>query len=273
MGIRAALVAGFRSANEGWKVAAVSWALGLGMSVGQRILLPQAPASPEANPAALLAGGLGMIVLALGVGVLWTVWLGGALVWLKNRFDGAENSWTGFIEGGKRLFWALCWVMSLQVILGLGPPFILGIFDGLLSRLIGDVAAFLLVAVGMLIGLAVFTLLIFGACGLAERQQGAKVALKDSARFVRAHPGGTVGLLAALFLLSMAAMLALMIPLMLPVFLLKLPVSPQQGVPLLLEIPAQAAGAYLFFFALAAQYAYYRGNQPPAEISTEEAPL
>lgn len=264
--IRAALVAGFRSANEGWKVIAVSFGLGLVMSVGQRVLLPQTPASPQANPIALLAGGIGMIVLVLALGVLWTAWLGGALVWLKNRLDGAENSWAGFVEGGKRLFWALCWVLSLQVMLGMGPPFAAGLLAAVLSRSIGGVAVFLLSAAGILSGLVIFTLLTFGAYSLVERQQGAKAALKDSARFVRAHLGGTVGLLAALFLMGMVALLAIMVPSMLLAFLLKLPVSPtQQQMPLLVDIPLQAVTAYLFFFALAAQYAYYRGNQPPAE--------
>jgi dipeptide/tripeptide permease len=180
--------------------------------------------------------------------------------------DGAENSWAGFYEGGWRLFWALCWVLSLQVILGLGPPFVAGLIGALLSRSIGGAAAILLAAVGMLSGLAIFILLTFGACSLAERQQGAKAALKDSARFVRAHLRGTVGLLAALFLLSVAVVLAVAIPLMLLAFLLKLPISPtQQQMPLVADIPLQAVTSYLFFFALAAQYAYYRGNQPPAE--------
>ena len=257
-----ALAAGFRSANEGWKIAAVSGVLGLGISVGQRILLPHSQPSPDANPIALLVGGIGMIVLVLVLGVLWTVWLGGALVWLKNRLDGAENSWTGFVEGGKRLFWTLCWVLSLQVIFGLGPPFVAGLIGALLSRVIGAGASVFLVAVGMLMGLAVFILLTFGACSLAERQQGAMAALKDSARFVRAHPGGTVGLLAGLTFLGVAAVLALMVPLLLLAFMLKLPISPQQQqFPLLVEFPLQAATAYVCFFALAAQYAYYRGNQ------------
>lgn len=257
-----ALAAGFRSANEGWKIAAVSGVLGLGISVGQRILLPHSQPSPDANPIALLVGGIGMIVLVLVLGVLWTVWLGGALVWLKNRFDGVENSWAGFVEGGKRLFWALCWVMSLQVILGVAPPLIAGLIGGLLSRVIGTGVSVLLIVFGILIGIAVFIFLTFGMYSLAEKQQGAKAALKDSARFTRAHLAGTLGLLATVFFLSMALVLAVAAPLLLLAFVLKLPISPQQQqFPLLVEFPLQAATAYVCFFALAAQYAYYRGNQ------------
>lgn len=276
MGIRAALVAGFRSANEGWRIVAISGVLGLGLSVvGQRILLPNAPASPQANPIALLVGGLGMIVLVLVLSVLWTVWLGGALVWLKNRLDGTKNSWTGFVEGGKRLFWVLCWVPLLQGLFALGSPFVVDLLGALLARSIGGAVSSLLVAVWTLSSLVIFILLIFGACSLAERQQGAKAALKDSARFVRAHPGGTVGLLlVVIFLLNVAVVLVITPPLLVLASLLKLPIPPSQGqFPLFVEIPFQAMMAYTFFFMLAAQYAYYQGNQPPADISTEEARL
>ena len=266
MRIGEAVSAGFRGANEGWRVIAVSFGFGLVMSVSQRILLPNstpAPSpSPAANPIALMAGGMGMLVLALGLGVLWTVWLGGALVWLKNRFDGAENSWAGLVEGGRRLFWALCWVMSLQGILGMGPLFVAGLLGALLARSLGIGVTALLVAIGVLAGLAVFILLTFGACALAERQQGAKTALKDSALFVRAHLGGTLGLLTALFLVSAAVVLAFAIPLILLALALKLPISAQQQSPLLMEVPLQLVASYVFFFVLAAQYAYYRGNQP-----------
>lgn len=262
MKIGQAIAAGFRSANEGWEIAAVSFCLGLGMSIGQRVLLPAPQKGAQANPAALIAGGLGVIVLALVLSMLWMVWFGGALTWLKSRLDGSENSsWSVFIEGGKRLFWGLCWVLSLQMLLIVAPLLVGAVLAGLLARVIGPVAA-LMLAAGAVGSFAFFVLWVFGPCSLAEKQQGAKVALKDSARFVRAHLGGTVGLLAALFLVGMGLLLAVMIPSLLLALLLKLPLSTgQQKLPLLLDVPLQAVAAYAFLLGLAAQYAYYRGNQ------------
>ena len=267
MSIGQAVAAGFRSANAGLQVVAVSFGFGLVMSLGKKILILAQPNSPEANLAALITAWIGMIVLALVLGALWMVWMGGALVWLKNRFDGAETSWAAFFEGGRSFFWALCWVFSLQMIFMLGPLYIWGLL-GALRLAYGAIGAAALplplAAVGMLASLAIFILFAFGAYSLAERRQGAKVALKDSALFVRAHLGGTVGLLAALFLVSAAVVLVSAIPLILLAFLLKLPISPrQQQFPLLMEIPLQAVMAYVFFFALASGYAYYRGNQTP----------